>query len=453
MRLGFFSKVAGSVGCWSALLLTTACAHFPLNERLDVFEPEAGYRYRAEAPSDEILLVLSFSGGGTRAAAFAFGVLEALRDSSLLEEVDVVASVSGGSILAAYYALFGERTFDEFPALFLEKDVQGAMARRLASPRNWFRLLSRNYDRIDLVADYFDDHLFNHATFADIVGSRPFLLISATDITRGVPFEFTQDHFDLLCADLESYPIARAVAASTAVPVALTPITLVNYGWPACSYREPLWLEATAKRGGSSRHARRVRARQSYRDPEERAFVHLLDGGLADNLGLQGLLEGFFSTETPCEAQPLDLGSRRLVVVVVNAVTDLDRSGERKKQGPSLAQTIWAAANIPIDQHTFVEIETLRSELEEWARYVEECGFVPREELRTPTPEGVHTVVVDFEAVRRIDPEASERLRRIPTNFDLEPELTDELRQAGARALTSSSEFRRLLRALDLRRD
>jgi NTE family protein len=447
MRLGFFSKVAGGVGCWTALLLTTACAHFPLNERLAVFEPEAGYRYRSETPSDEILLVLSFSGGGTRAAAFAFGVLEALRDSSLLEEVDVVASVSGGSILAAYYALFGERTFDEFPAVFLEKDVQGALARRLASPRNWFRLLSRNYDRIDLVADYFDEHLFNHATFADIVSSRPFLLISATDITRGVPFEFTQDHFDLLCADLESYPIARAVAASTAVPVALTPITLVNYGWPACSYREPFWIEAAARKGGSSRYARRVRARRSYRDPEKRAFVHLLDGGLADNLGLQGLLEGFFSTDTPCEGQALGLGSRRLVVVVVNAVTDLDRSAELKKQGPSLAQTIWAAANIPIDQHSFVEIETLTGELEEWVRHVEDCGLHAGAERRSANPDDIYTIVVDFEAVRKIDPAASQRLRRIPTNFDLEPGLTDELRQAGARALIGSSEFQRLLRA------
>jgi NTE family protein len=221
----------------------------------------------------------------------------------------------------------------------------------------------------------------------------------------------------------------------------------VNYGWPACSYREPFWIEAAARKGGSSRYARRVRARRSYRDPEKRAFVHLLDGGLADNLGLQGLLEGFFSTDTPCEGQALGLGSRRLVVVVVNAVTDLDRSAELKKQGPSLAQTIWAAANIPIDQHSFVEIETLTGELEEWVRHVEDCGLHAGAERRSANPDDIYTIVVDFEAVRKIDPAASQRLRRIPTNFDLEPGLTDELRQAGARALIGSSEFQRLLRA------
>jgi NTE family protein len=62
------------------------------------------------------LLILAFSGGGTRAAAFAYGVLEELaatpvvlggRPRRLLDEVDLISAVSGGSFTAAYYGLYG----------------------------------------------------------------------------------------------------------------------------------------------------------------------------------------------------------------------------------------------------------------------------------------------------------------------------------------------------------
>ena len=48
-------------------------------------------------------------------------------------------------------------------------------------------------------------------------------------MTLGARFEFTQDQFDLLCSDLSTVPVARAVAASSAFPILLSPLTLHNY--------------------------------------------------------------------------------------------------------------------------------------------------------------------------------------------------------------------------------
>jgi NTE family protein len=69
------------------------------------------------------------------------------------------------------------------------------------------------------------------ATFADLMGQRdrPFLSINATDVASGARFEFTQDEFDLIGSDLSQFPISRAVAASSAFPVLLTPVVLKNY--------------------------------------------------------------------------------------------------------------------------------------------------------------------------------------------------------------------------------
>ena len=95
--------------------------------------------------------MLTFSGGGTRAAALAYGVLEVLRATpivwegerrSLLDEVDVISAVSGGSFTAAYYALKRERAFADFESAFLKRDVEADLRRQLLSPVNWARLAS-----------------------------------------------------------------------------------------------------------------------------------------------------------------------------------------------------------------------------------------------------------------------------------------------------------------------
>lgn len=99
--------------------------------------PIGGERYSAshyskQRPIGDTLMLLAFSGGGTRAAAMSYGVLEELRDARypsegqdvrLLDEVDRISSVSGGSFTSAYYGLFGDQIFEDFKDVFLYKDV------------------------------------------------------------------------------------------------------------------------------------------------------------------------------------------------------------------------------------------------------------------------------------------------------------------------------------------
>jgi NTE family protein len=80
--------------------------------------------------------------------------------------------------------------------------------------------------------------------FADMPLRRPFVILNATDLTMGAGFSFSQDDFDRICSDLGPIPVARAVLASSAFPVAFTPITLKNYGSKECGYREPVWFRA-----------------------------------------------------------------------------------------------------------------------------------------------------------------------------------------------------------------
>jgi NTE family protein len=224
------------------VLLFSGCAHAPLNKPLASVSGTGGYRVTArEFPKGrgDLLLLLFFSGGGMRAAGFSYGVLEGLnateipvdgRTGRLLDQVDSISAVSGGAFTASYYCLYGTDAFSTYEKRFLKRNIQSQLLLSCLRPDNAVRLLSPYYGRSDVAAAYYDRHLFHHATYQQLasIPGRPFLVINATDLENGARFSFTQTSFDLLASDLGPYPIGRAVAASSAVPLLLTPITLRN---------------------------------------------------------------------------------------------------------------------------------------------------------------------------------------------------------------------------------
>ena len=188
------------------LVTTGGCASYPVNARLDKFDSHVGYRFKNLEPKsdgdpennpDKLFVILTFSGGGTRAAALAYGVMKQLANTkieggkrTLLDEVDVISSVSGGSFTAAYYALFREGLFVSFEEDFLKRNVQGALFWSLFLPRNLIRLPSLWFSRTDMAAEYYDKHIFKNKTYADLAVSckRQFLIVNAADMTFGRPF-------------------------------------------------------------------------------------------------------------------------------------------------------------------------------------------------------------------------------------------------------------------------
>jgi NTE family protein len=150
-----------------ALLLLGGCATRPINPPIAKVEADAGYRFeqrqsRSIGVGKETLVILAFSGGGTRAAAFSYGVLEYLRQTRiadakgrsvrLLDEVDLITGVSGGSFTALAYGLYGEKLFDEYESRFLKRNVQGEIVARTLNPANWGRLASPTWGRSELAA-------------------------------------------------------------------------------------------------------------------------------------------------------------------------------------------------------------------------------------------------------------------------------------------------------------
>ena len=454
-------------------LLLTACAHYPVNAPLRHGDPEFGYRFTSLSHSnnsDSLFVVLAFSGGGTRAAALSYGVLEELaktpivwegQHTRLLDEVDLISSVSAGSFTAAYYGLYGNRIFSDFEAAFLKRNIQGRLVAPYFSPVNWFRLASSKFSRIDLAAEYYDRHLFGGHTFGDLCvqGRRPFLVINATDMSLGARFEFTQDQFDLLCSDLSQFPLGRAVAASSAFPILLSPVTLRNYAGN-CVSPEPVWIQsALTDRSGSARRRNQALEARAYLDSTNRPFIHLLDGGLADNLGLRGPLEAIVTHNESARAGPwfqMDQ-MRKVVLIIVNASVAPDYSAGLRENSPSLRKVAQAAGRVPISRYSFETAELFKESVEKWQREINQRRQT--HDKSTPTAPGAngsesppdelqfYPIEVDFNAL----PDEAERrfCESVPTSFHLPPATVDRLRAAAAKLLRLSENYQKLLRDLN----
>jgi NTE family protein len=457
MRKLFFSIL---ISVWAAILVV-GCVHYPINQPIKEVHPNAGYRatqVKDAENSDHMLLFLTFSGGGTRAAALSYGVLEELRKTEvildgkkrrLLGEVDGISSVSGGSFTAGYYGLFGDRIFEDFESKFLKKNIQGALVLGVLNPVNWLKLFSGTFGRSDQSAEYYDKHVFEGKTFGDMAARKgPVIVINATDMSYGTRIGFTQDMFDLLCSDLSGYPVARAAAASSAVPMALTPITLRNYAG-TCGYKIPEGLEEMLKRRTvSERQFYLANNFSVYLDSEKKRYIHLVDGGVADNLGLRAVLDRVMlrgSIWESVKGTPAEK-IQKVVFIVVNAETEPDRKWDRVENIPPFGAMASAYSSIAIERYNEETLALLKESVKSWA-----------DEIRTQRCKGgvvstasgscgdieFYVVEVKFDALK----DEAERMhfKRLPTTFKLSAEEVDKLRDVGHRILDESDEFQRLL--------
>lgn len=428
----------------SAVLSAGGCAHWPATPRLEQ-AGAPGYRFgevRRPGQSDDLLVILAISGGGTRAAALGYGVLEELRRTEvtvngvkrrLLDEVDVISAVSGGSFPATYYALRGEKTFDEFEAKVLSRNFETELAKRIVlSPANWFRLPSGTFGKSDLFAELYDETVFDHATFADLKrGNGPLVIINGTDITIGARFSFTQDQFDAICGDLSQVTLGRAVATSTALPPLLTPISFENRGG-TCGGKAPAWYAAAEAAGAETpgRALLRARALRSYADPA-RPYVHVFDGGLSENLGLAEVVRALEILKvSPNEAELAAFRrARKVVVIAVNALrfpaVDWDRS-DAPPDTDIVTDQMWS---IPVDRITRDGVEQVREKLAVW---------------QSAAPERrAYFAQVTFENLK--DPAERLYFNQVKTRLQLPKEQVDRVREAGGRLLREAPAFQRLL--------
>ena len=440
----------------SSMVLLTACHSilYQPAKTLSQIDPEKGYRLEKtmqQALEKENLVIVTFSGGGSRAVSLGYGVLEQFqqatvrpteRGDTLLQNIDVVYGVSGGSVLAAYLALEGQETIPKFKEFFLKKDFQKKVINEVFSLSNVPRLTSPQFGRSDLLQEQLNLALYNGKTFADLARKRkgPFAVINATDMTAGQKVSFTQDFFDWLCVDLNDIEIARAVAASSAVPLIFSPITLNNHAGFCHAESKKAFLMQTQP--GNRLLLNNFNAMQKrlarYQDSVEQPYLHLVDGGLTDNLGLASLLDmSNLLSVRKLYAELKKSALRHVVVVSVNAQNERTSHIDKSADVPGVREVVDTVINVPIDKATESTVQYSQKFANQWNAYAKR-----QREAKIK----VYFVNVSLKDLP--EGQLKKDVLNIGTSFYLPESDVDKLREAAKILLMQSKEYHAALKAL-----
>jgi len=452
-----------------AALLGSCAANIhnnPINTPLtaDPRQVEAELGGDVPANYDDMVVALSFSGGGSRAAAFSYGVLQGFEQTrvptrsgpvSLLDRLDFLSGVSGGSILAAYYGLHGREGYADFKQRFLLANGEEALQTNL-SLFNIAKGLEGGVNDASAFPPWLDAHLYNHATFRDLFRRQhPRVWINASDIYNRTAFIFAPVTFSALCSDLTSYPVSMAVAASAAVPVVFSPVVIQNFPG-GCPLGLPDWV-------------RRVRSNpnappliKSYADALERyrtgaiKYVKLLDGGLIDNYGLAGFTIARLASATPDGplAPQEAVRLRRFLFLVVDSGRAPSGQWAQTIPGPSGVDLIMATSDTATESGAIGSYSAFDATMNDWRNQLVawRCSLSEADRAKFGVPPGWNCRDVQFFIGRisfdQLGPERQAALNRVDTRLRLPPDEIEMLISAGRDALSVNPKFRAFLTSL-----
>jgi NTE family protein len=469
------------VGCWvqraigagrviAGAALIAGCTQIihndPVNQPLTVNarEIEAELRPEVETSSDDMIVALSFSGGGMRAAAFSYGVLTGFDETrirtrtgpvSLLDRLDFLSGVSGGSVPAAYYGLRGRAALGDFKQRFLYVNAEEALTTEL-SLGNIARGLQGGVNDSTQFPAWLDAHLYNHATLKDLLSrTRPRVWINASDIYSRTAFIFTPVTFSAMCSDVTSYPVSLAVAASAAVPVVFAPVVMTDYPG-GCPVALPEWVERIRH---DPEAAPFIKAYADtlvrYRSGEIK-YIKLLDGGLVDNYGLAGFTiarlaaNSPFGPLAPTEAVKL----RRFLFLVVDSGRAPSGAWSQTVAGPSGVDLILAASDTATGAGAIGSYSAFDGTMSDWQDDLVRwrCGLSEADRRRFGAPPGWNCRDVKFFIGKisfdQLSPDRAAVLNKVETRFKLPPDQVDMLITAGRDALNVNPAFRSFLNSI-----
>ena len=461
-----------------AILLCACAAPTPLRSS----SAEGALQTFPVPDSSDDLVGIAISGGGSRAATFASYVLEELAridvsaqrpSTSLLEKVQYISSVSGGSLSAAYYSMRKpEKSKPVLDAGALSPDYQHFFRDyQTAMQQSWEEALWQvslgdATRRAQFIARRWDEQLFHDATFADLerreqAGDSPRLILNGTSWGTGRRMLFTtlpgtafnydfvgetlrylegsgmpndefkilEAHmqpetqrfqpmtFDQLAADLGPVRMSYAVASSSSVPLLIGPVL----------FTVPL------KEGGTQ-------------------LLHIGDGGMFDNQGIESMAQLFFGQLRAAKGEQPP--TRRGLIVIIDASYPFDSTGGAFSKATNLLELLNRSPSRVYDimeqraqAYQLMLWTVLRADAARRAADADSPGQVVPDtshlrviylrhtdaaDLQMAVPAGCDIRAAD-EKDRKVQLKA--KLSSIPTRFKIEPKCDAPLLAAAAKAL------------------
>lgn len=427
----------------SLAFLLSACASVDEVENNYTKTKEIKERYSLfdlkKEKENKATIVLAFSGGGARASALSYGILEELQNTTIKingedvvlgDEIDLISSVSGGSFTSAYYGLYPDDFYTKFKDDFLYQDISDELFSLIVNPINIFS----NIKRVDRAKFYYKENIFGDATFEDInKKDGPFIMINASDISTGLRFSFIQEYFDLLCSNVNDYPIADAVTASAAVPILFEPITLKNHNNCDFSFKD---VEKLDNETLSIQTKETLDSVEAYFDKDYNKYIHLVDGGITDNLGLLAIydfleLSGFHKKiETIKNKRNKDI-----IIISVDASTNPELNIGSSIENPSITQTLNSITDIQLHRYNYATKKLFIDSIDKWSNEVS----INNDNYN------IEPHFIDINFGNTLNEEDKYFFNQVPTDMSLEKETIDRIIKEARQQLKNNESFKKAI--------
>jgi NTE family protein len=428
-------------------LLLSACTTPSRFENVPLQAGQANPERRSIAPAslDRPAILMTFSGGGSRAAALTEAVLREMAGTRyvaadgphvLTEDVKLVSSVSGGSVTAGWFGLHRDPShpdgdLDGLRENFLTRDNMKELELDAVDPITWFRLTFGGFSRIGALESLLDERLFRQATLAELnQPGKPYIVLNATDMAGGETFALVPRRFDDVCSNHDILPLATAVSASAAFPILLTPVSFQDYAVGCAGrLRNGQWIEVDLSNPYTpylnlpeyrdARYSNDLRhGPNPFRDID---YVYLLDGGLADNLGTRSLRSALIAPYDDAGVlRAINEGKiRSLVIIVVNARSDPPNNVYQQREQPGVISMVKTVTSVPIDANTANSQIALSGLLGELASATASTGNAAKFGGMK-----IYGITVDFDQIpadTAAHREMRDAAKRLPTSWTLTP--------------------------------
>lgn len=233
---------------------------------------------------NDLKVGLALSGGGFRATLFHLGSLWRLNELGVLRKIDIITSVSGGSIFSGVLACNWDRLVWESESNgtvainfreIIEHPIRSFCSRNIDVLSGLVGIISPFSSVADKVEDAYDEHLFHGRTLQQLpeaeTGKTPRFVYYATNMQTGSGVRMSRKYladYKLGMIENPNLQLAKVVAASSAFPPVLSPVILEFEDYSVWTRTTEAYLHDRV-------------------DLKER--VLLADGGVYDNMGLEAI--------------------------------------------------------------------------------------------------------------------------------------------------------------------
>jgi NTE family protein len=457
----------------AALFLLAGCITQPVNQPITDAQSEAAkpcgkypkhYSFDSwldaqQNPVPDPAIIMSFSGGFLHAAALSDAVLTALTDFDvndctneppcwrpLLSHIIVISSTSGGSFANANFLVNGPSGISKGFRPFLHSNLAWELIKEgLERPWTWPTIVGPFANRSRYMIYLLERDLLKKGkkpvTFGDIGTDRHFAVFGTTDYDAERRLLFTQEQFDLLCSDLGRLPVAAAMAASGAFPLFFTDVELRNF-WADDDTKCPLDktklipppqdpyfdLQAYLDR----RYADSLVNSAANVDPppfRRVKYLHLFDGGIADNLAIRALFRLFNGDRL--KSAPFQ--HKSILYVEVNARSDPVPAKDKSSGSPGIPGLVVGVPYAAIDNVTAL------SNLDGYYFW---GGMFSSTKKTDPFAEAMYLTSVDYDLEK--DPKTQQDLKNV-SGISLSGPDIELLYQGGRRLLFQDPCFAKFL--------